>query len=166
MPQVSGLDILARAGEAVPETRRILLTAYADTEAAIRAINDVHLHAYLLKPWDPPEERLYPALDDLLDDWWQEYRAPFRGIRLIGHRWSPDSHALRDFLARNLVPYRWLDIEHDADAARALALAAVDRAALPVVYSKTAACSCSRRAWSWLSALAWRRGPSIRSMTW
>jgi thioredoxin reductase (NADPH) len=133
MPTISGLDILGRAGQVSPETRRILLTAYADTEAAIRAINEVRLHAYLLKPWDPPEERLYPALDELLEDWWLEFRPAFRGIQVIGHRWSPASHALRDFLARNLVPYRWLDVERDAEASRALAAAAVDRSKLPVV---------------------------------
>lgn len=133
MPQVAGLDILARAGELLPGTRRVLLTAYADTEAAIRAINEVRLHAYLLKPWDPPEEQLYPTVDELLDDWWRDFRPPFRGIRVIGHRWSPESHALRDFLARNLVPYQWLDVERDAEANRALTLAAVDHSKLPVV---------------------------------
>ncbi len=133
MPEVTGLDVLARAAEILPDAKRVLLTAYADTDAAIRAINDVRLDHYLLKPWDPPEEKLYPTLDDLLDDWWATYRPPFQGVRVVGHRWSAASHAIRDFLARNLVPYEWLDIERDGEAQRALALAAVDRSRLPVV---------------------------------
>jgi thioredoxin reductase (NADPH) len=111
----------------------VLLTAYADTDAAIRAINDVRLDHYLLKPWDPPEEKLYPTLDDLLDDWWATFRPPFQGVRVVGHRWSPASHAVRDFLARNGVPYEWLDIERNAEAQRALSIAAVSRSRLPVV---------------------------------
>ena len=133
MPEVTGLDVLARAAEISPQAKRVLLTAYADTDAAIRAINDVRLDHYLLKPWDPPEEKLYPTLDDLLDDWWATFRPPFQGVRVVGHRWSPASHAVRDFLARNLVPYEWLDIERDAEAQRALSLAAVGRSRLPVV---------------------------------
>jgi thioredoxin reductase (NADPH) len=133
MPEVTGLDLLARAAEIAPHAKRVLLTAYADTAAAIRAINDVRLDHYLLKPWDPPEDKLYPTLDDLLDDWWASFRPPFQGVRVVGHRWSPASHAVRDFLARNLVPYQWLDIERDADAQRALTLAAVERSRLPVV---------------------------------
>ena len=133
MPEVTGLDVLARAAEISPQTKRVLLTAYADTDAAIRAINDVRLDHYLLKPWDPPEEKLYPTLDDLLDDWWATFRPPFQGVRVVGHRWSPASHAVRDFLARNLVPYEWLDIERDAEAQRALSLAAVGGSRLPVV---------------------------------
>ena len=133
MPEVTGLDVLARAAEISPQAKRVLLTAYADTDAAIRAINDVRLDHYLLKPWDPPEEKLYPTLDDLLDDWWATFRPPFQGVRVVGHRWSPASHAVRDFLARNLVPYEWLDIERDAEAQRALSLAAVGGSRLPVV---------------------------------
>ena len=133
MPEVTGLDVLARAAEISPQTKRVLLTAYADTDAAIRAINDVRLDHYLLKPWDPPEEKLYPTLDDLLEDWWATFRPPFQGVRVVGHRWSPASHAVRDFLARNLVPYEWLDIERDAEAQRALSLAAVGGSRLPVV---------------------------------
>ncbi len=133
MPEVTGLDVLARAAEISPQAKRVLLTAYADTDAAIRAINDVQLDHYLLKPWDPPEEKLYPTLDDLLDDWWATFRPPFQGVRVVGHRWSPASHAVRDFLARNLVPYEWLDIERDAEAQRALSLAAVGGSRLPVV---------------------------------
>lgn len=133
MPEVTGLDVLARAAERAPQAKRVLLTAYADTDAAIRAINDVRLDHYLLKPWDPPEERLYPTIDDLLDDWWASYRPPFRGVRLIGHRWSPASHAVRDFLARNSVPFAWLDVERDPEAKQALTLAAVDPSQLPVL---------------------------------
>ena len=98
----------------------MLLTAYADTDAAIRAINAVRLDYYLLKPWDPPEEQLYPVLDDLLEDWKAGYRPPYRGLRVLGHRWSPASHEVRDFLARNQVPYRWLDVETDPEARRVL----------------------------------------------
>lgn len=89
----------------------MLLTAYADTDAAIAAINEANINHYLLKPWDPPEENLYPVLDDLLEEWGTNFRPPFEGIRVLGNRWSPQSHTLRDFLARNHVPYQWMDIE-------------------------------------------------------
>jgi thioredoxin reductase (NADPH) len=111
MPQMDGVTFLSQAIKIFPEAKRALLTAYADTDAAIAAINRVHIHQYLLKPWDPPEEQLYPVLDDLLDDWKGNYRPPFEGIRVLGNRWSPHSHAVKDFLARYNVPYRWLDIE-------------------------------------------------------
>jgi thioredoxin reductase (NADPH) len=111
MPQMNGIEFLTNAIKLYPESRRVLLTAYADTDAAIRAINDVKLNHYLLKPWDPPEEHLYPVLDDLLEEWQASYRPPFEGIRVIGTRWSAKSYELREFLARNHVPYRWLDIE-------------------------------------------------------
>ena len=101
----------------------MLLTAYADTEAAIKAINEVRLDHYLMKPWHPPEELLYPVLDDLLDDWRANFQPPFEGVRIIGHRWSADGHRIRDFLARNLIPYRWLDIETDPEAAELRELA-------------------------------------------
>jgi thioredoxin reductase (NADPH) len=93
-----------------PDAKRALLTAYADTDAAIRAINNRVLDYYLQKPWDPPEERLYPTLDDLLEDWQASYHPPFEGIRLVGHRWSPKSFMLRDFLGRNQVAYQWVDV--------------------------------------------------------
>ncbi len=99
----------------------MLLTAYADTDAAIRAINTARIDYYLLKPWDPPEQRLYPVLDDLLDDWQAAFRPPFEGVRVIGHRWSPDAFQIRDFLARNQVPYHWLDVEIDPEAQKLLA---------------------------------------------
>ncbi len=111
MPQMNGIETLAEAMKLFPDAKRVLLTAYADTEAAIRAINEVQLNHYLLKPWDPPEQNLYPVLDDLLEDWTAHYRPPFEGIRLFGTRWSQKSYEVRDFLARNQIPYQWLDIE-------------------------------------------------------
>lgn len=111
MPQLSGVALLREAMTLYPDAKRVLLTAYADTEAAIAAINEAAVHHYLLKPWDPPEEQLFPVLDDLLADWQADYRPAFEGIRILGHRWSPLSHTLRDFLARSHVPYRWLDVE-------------------------------------------------------
>src|SRR5271157_79615 len=110
MPGMTGVDFLERARDLYPEARRVLLTAYADTEAAIRAINTARIHYYLNKPWDPPEEKLYPVLTDLLEDWKAGYRPPFEGLRVIGNRWSLKDHMLRNFLSRNQVPYRWLDI--------------------------------------------------------
>ncbi|HEY0093486.1 MAG TPA: response regulator, partial [Archangium sp.] len=120
MPRMTGIEFLEEAVKVFPDAKRALLTAYADTEAAIRAINRAHIDYYLLKPWDPPEESLYPMLDDLLEDWQAGYRPPFEGIRIIGHRWNPEAHALRDFLARNQVPYRWTDLEGQPDPDKAL----------------------------------------------
>lgn len=111
MPEMSGVEFLNKAIAIYPDARRVLLTAYADTDAAIQAINQAHIQHYLLKPWDPPEQQLYPVLDDLLEDWQAGYRPVFDGVRVLGHRWSPRSYALRDFLARSQVPYRWLDAE-------------------------------------------------------
>src|SRR5205807_2103250 len=113
MPQMNGIETLRAAMKLYPDAKRVLLTAYADTDAAIKAINEVRLNHYLLKPWDPPEQHLYPILDDLLQDWLANYRPPFEGVRVLGTRWSPKSYEIRDFLARNQVPYQWLD----ADAA-------------------------------------------------
>ncbi len=110
MPGMTGVEMLERARAIYPDARRVLLTAYADTEAAIRAINSARIHYYLNKPWDPPEEKLYPVVNDLLDDWQAGYRPPFEGLRVIGHRWSLNDHRLRNFLSRNHVPYRWLDV--------------------------------------------------------
>ncbi len=110
MPGMTGVDFLERARELYPDARRVLLTAYADTEAAIRAINTARIHYYLNKPWDPPEEKLYPVLNDLLDDWRAGFRAPFEGLRVVGNRWSLDDYRIRTFLSRNYVPYRWLDV--------------------------------------------------------
>lgn len=111
MPGMSGVEFLEQAMKLFPEAKRVLLTAYADTEAAIAAINEAGINHYLLKPWDPPEENLYPVLDDLLGDWRANFRPPFEGIRVVGNRWSPDTHNIKDLLARNHIPYRWLDIE-------------------------------------------------------
>jgi thioredoxin reductase (NADPH) len=111
MPRMTGIEFLSKAIGSFPDARRVLLTAYADTDAAIRAINEVKLDHYLLKPWDPPDSNLYPVLDDLLDQWSESYRPPFEGIRVLGTRWSPRCYDLREFLARNHIPYRWIDVE-------------------------------------------------------
>lgn len=131
MPGMGGVDFLEKAIQIYPDCKRVLLTAYADTEAAIKAINTVKTDYYLLKPWDPPEEQLYPILDDLLDDWKADYRAPYEGIRVVGNRWSSDSHRVKDFLARNHVPYQWQDIEADSEACSLYEGA--DAPALPLV---------------------------------
>src|SRR5215218_4594179 len=111
MPGLSGVDFLRQAITLFPDAKRVLLTAYADTDAAIAAINEAGVNHYLLKPWDPPEENLYPVLDELLEDWEAAFPPQFEGIRVLGNRWSPVSHNIKDFLARNHVPYQWLDIE-------------------------------------------------------
>ncbi|MEM9119212.1 MAG: FAD-dependent oxidoreductase [Cyanobacteria bacterium P01_F01_bin.56] len=133
MPQMSGVEFLVQASQVFPEAKRVLLTAYADTDAAIRAINGARLDYYLLKPWDPPEEKLYPALDDLVDDWLAHFHPEFQGIRVIGDRWSADSHRIKDFLARNQIPYRWLDIERDPNATKLLSYAELETSCLPLV---------------------------------
>jgi thioredoxin reductase (NADPH) len=133
MPEMTGVELLREAVLLYPESRRVLLTAYADTDAAIRAINEVRLDHYLMKPWDPPEERLYPVLTDLLEAWRAGYRPPFEGVRVVSHRWSADGHRVRDFLARNLVPYRWLDVEEDAEARELIAAADRDDVPLPLL---------------------------------
>ena len=118
MPEMTGVEFLREALEVQPDAKRILLTAYADTEAAIQAINDIRLDQYVLKPWDPPEERLYPVLDDLLGDWSASYRPPFEGLRLLSSRWAPRGHEIRDFLTRNQLPYAWHDPESDEEGQR------------------------------------------------
>ncbi len=133
MPHIDGVTFLGEAMDLFPTAKRALLTAYADTDAAIGAINESKIHYYLLKPWDPPEQKLYPVIDDLLDDWQAGYRPPFEGIRLIGDRWSPEAHTLRDFLARSLVPYQWLDIEQDDDATAVMTRAGLTPEDLPAV---------------------------------
>jgi thioredoxin reductase (NADPH) len=132
MPGMSGTDYLVQARTIVPEAKRVLLTAYADTEAAIAAINDVALDYYLLKPWDPPEEQLYPVVEDLLETWQAGAALEAGGVRVIGHRFSKDSHDLRDFLARNRVPGRFLDVERDGEARELLTIAGVEADRLPV----------------------------------
>lgn len=133
MPSMLGVDVLAKVREIYPIARRLLLTAYSDIEAAIRAINEAHLDHYLQKPWDPPEERLFPAIDDLLSSWQAEYRPELAGLRLIGYQWSPRSHEIKDFLASNLIPYRWLDVDRDPDAPGFLGAIGVDADELPVL---------------------------------
>ena len=133
MPGMAGVEFLERAQEIYPDARRVLLTAYADTEVAIRAINTARIHYYLTKPWDPPEEKLYPVLTDLLEDWQAGYRPPFEGLRVIGHRWSLKDHKVRNFLSQNHVPYRWLDVAGNEEALQLLKDAALDPDVLPVV---------------------------------
>jgi thioredoxin reductase (NADPH) len=133
MPQMTGIELLEQARAHVPGAKFLLLTAYADTEVAIKAINDIGLDYYLLKPWDPPEERLYPVIDDLLGDWRQANPDHTSDVRVVGHRWSDRSHDIKMFLARNYVPYRWYDIERDAEAQRLLDLAQAAPADLPLV---------------------------------
>jgi thioredoxin reductase (NADPH) len=118
MPEMSGVEFLEQAAMLFPEARKVLLTAYADTEAAINAINKVGLDYYLMKPWSPPEENFYPVLDGLLEEWHANVRLPYEGIRVVGALWSPNCHKIKDFLGRNSIPYQWLDIERDAEAKR------------------------------------------------
>ncbi len=133
MPRMSGVEFLEQAIPLYPEAKRALLTAYADTDAAIRAINSVQIDHYLMKPWDPPEERLFGVVDDLLDDWQASYHPVFEGVRVIGHRWSPQSNDIRDFLGRNFVPHQWLNVESDETAKTLLKTTGADAALLPVV---------------------------------
>ena len=134
MPGMMGSEVLAKSRAIYPLTRRVLLTAYSDIDAAVKAINEAHLDHYLSKPWDPPEERLFPAIDDLLDAWQAEYLPEAKGLRLVGYQWSPQSHAIKDFLASNLIPYRWLDVTRDADARALLDAAAVTLEELPALF--------------------------------
>jgi thioredoxin reductase (NADPH) len=133
MPGMDGTDYLVKARAIYPDAKRVLLTAYADTDAAIQAINQVALDYYLLKPWDPPEEQLYPVVEDLLTTWQAGAALEAGGVRVIGHRFSRETHELRDFLARNRVPGRWLDVERDGEARELIAVAGVDEGRLPVV---------------------------------
>jgi thioredoxin reductase (NADPH) len=133
MPRMSGVEFLEKAVALYPEAKRALLTAYADTDAAIRAINSVHIDHYLMKPWDPPEERLYGIVDDLLDDWQASYHPVFDGIRVVGHRWSPAAMDVRDFLGRNFIPYQWLDVETDETARQLVTSSKVECSSLPLV---------------------------------
>ncbi|RSK37569.1 FAD-dependent oxidoreductase [Hymenobacter metallilatus] len=133
MPDMEGVEVLTRTRELFPDAKRVLLTAYADTEAAIRAINSARLDHYLMKPWDPPQQLLYPTLHDLLTAWEAAYKPPYRGVRLIGFQWSPRSHELKDFLAGYMVGYQWLDFETDAEAQALLARRQLTSHQLPVV---------------------------------
>ncbi len=136
MPRVNGVEFLHQAMHIFPDAKRALLTAYADTNAAISAINEAGINYFFMKPWDPPGEHLYPQLDDLLDDWKASYRPAFEGIRVLGTRWSPRSYEMRDFLARNHVPYQWIDVElsvNDPETKRLLEVLGPEVANLPIV---------------------------------
>ena len=136
MPHMDGIGFLQEARQIFPDAKRALLTAYADTSAAISAINQVNIDYFFMKPWDPPADHLYPQLDDLLDDWQASYRPAFEGIRVLGTRWSPRSYELRDFLARNHVPYQWIDVEasaNDPETKRLLEALGPEASSIPVV---------------------------------
>ena len=136
MPHMDGIAFLQEGMRIFPEAKRALLTAYADTNAAISAINHANINYFFLKPWDPPADHLYPQLDDLLDDWRASYKPAFEGIRVLGTRWSPRSYELRDFLARNRVPYQWIDVEassNDPETKQLLEALGSDATSLPVV---------------------------------
>jgi thioredoxin reductase (NADPH) len=134
MPDMTGTQFLSQAIALYPDTRRVLLTAYADTDAAIAAINEISLDHYLLKPWEPPSERLYPVLDDLLSDWLARARPPYDGIRIVGTTLSPACLSVREFLASNQVPYQWLDVDADTTARELVAAATADATQLPIVF--------------------------------
>ena len=134
MPEMLGVDFLEQARSFYPDAKRVLLTAYSDTDAAIKAINEVQLHYYLLKPWDPPEEKLFPVISDLLDDWQAAFVPEYEGLKVIGYQWSPKSHELKDFLSGNLFPYQWLDIETNEKAKELATLNNIDLKDLPAVF--------------------------------
>ena len=134
MPEMNGVEFLDEAIQTFPQAKRVLLTAYADTEAAISSINDVGLDYYLMKPWHPPEERLYPVLDELLEDWKMHVRLPYDGIRIAGTLWSLPSHRVKDFLTRHQIPYQWLDIEKDSSAQGMVEDVSSGESKLPVVF--------------------------------
>ena len=159
MPGMTGVEFLERARGVYSDARRVLLTAYADTEAAIQAINSARIHYYLNKPWDPPEEKLYPVLSDLLEDWKAGYQPPFEGLRVIGHRWSLNDHRVRTFLSSNHVPYRWLDIATSEDARKLLEERHLDADKLPVVLFGDGSALADPE----LNALAARVGLSIQA---
>jgi thioredoxin reductase (NADPH) len=133
MPEMDGTAFLEKAIKIFPDAKRVLLTAYSDTEAAIKAINDVRLDYYLMKPWDPPEEKLYPVLNDLLDDWQGDYIPEFKGIKVVGYQFSPQSHVIKDYLASNLIPYRWFDIEKNPEARQKMELNKISETQLPLI---------------------------------
>ena len=143
MPEMEGVDFLQKAREFFPSARRVLLTAYSDTDAAIKAINSVQLDYYLMKPWDPPEEKLYPVISELLDDWQAGYRPAFKGIKVIGYQFSPKSHEIKEFLSGNLVPYQWQDIEFSQEAKDLLKLNNIALKDLPAVVLEDGSCLCA-----------------------
>lgn len=139
MPGMTGVDLLQRSVNIYPEAKRVLLTAYADTEVAIRAINTAKIHYYLNKPWDPPEDKLYPVLDDLLENWNEGYVPPFQGVQIVGTRWGARDHVIRDFLSRNRVHYRWIDAESD-EAKPLLERRSAEELKLPIVIFADGSC--------------------------
>jgi thioredoxin reductase (NADPH) len=134
MPAMQGTEFLREARKLHPDARKVLLTAYADTEAAISSINEIGLDYYLTKPWDPPAERLYPVLDDLLGDWAAKVRLPYQGIRVAGARWSPQSFATKEFLSRNQIPYQWIDVDQDPSMSELVAGLSGPERRLPVIF--------------------------------
>ena len=134
MPEMEGVEFLQKARDFFPDAKRVLLTAYSDTEAAIKAINDVQLDYYLMKPWNPPEEKLFPIVTELLEDWQENYRPPFKGLKVIGYQFSPQSHEIKEFLAGNLVPYQWLDVSTNPEAGELMKLNNIQNKDLPVVF--------------------------------
>lgn len=134
MPEMLGVEFLEKARNIYPNAKRVLLTAYSDTNAAIQAINEVQLDYYLMKPWDPPEEKMYPVLDDLLDDWQSHYIPEFKGMKVIGYQFSPKSHVLKDYLAANLFPYRWYDVETSEEGQSLLTNNAIESKDLPALF--------------------------------
>ena len=134
MPGMLGSELLAQSRDVYPLARRVLLTAYSDIDAAIKAINEARVDHYLSKPWDPPEERLYPVIDDLLDAWQAEYLPETKGLRLVGHQWAPRSHAIKDFLGSSLIPYHWIDVARNPDARVLLDAAGVSADELPALF--------------------------------
>jgi len=143
MPEMEGVEFLQKAREFFPDAKRVLLTAYSDTDAAIKAINNVQLDYYLMKPWDPPEEKLYPVVGELLDDWQNDYRPAFKGIKVIGYQFSPKSHEIKEFLSGNLVPYLWQDVELSKDAQDLLKLNNIALKDLPALFLEDGSCLCS-----------------------
>lgn len=136
MPEMEGVDLLESANLIFPEAKKILITAYSDLEAVIKAINQVKLHYYLLKPWSPPEEKLYPVVNDLLNEWHTFYKPSPEIIRIIGYQWSPKSHSLKEFLSGNLIPYQWLDVESEAESEKYLTSVNADKSKLPILILK------------------------------
>jgi thioredoxin reductase (NADPH) len=134
MPGLQGTDVLAQSRETYPIARRVLLTAYSDIDAAIKAINVAHLDHYLSKPWDPPEECLFPVVDDLLEEWQAQNLPEIKGLRVVGHQWSPRSHVIKNYLAGNLIPYRWLDVARNPETKGLLDAAGIDMTELPALF--------------------------------
>lgn len=143
MPEMEGVDFLQQAATFYPDAKKILLTAYSDTDAAIKAINDVQLDYYLMKPWNPPEEKLYPVVNDLLGDWQSHYQPSFKGIKVIGYQFSPSSHEIKGFLAGNLIPYQWLNAETDPEARRLLEVNHLTLKDAPFIIFEDGKCICN-----------------------